>query len=290
MSRTRSVGWTLLHLFAFLLWNFAYAATLFLIAPPGGVVAAVGVTALYVVGLLRSVRSRVYRLPLVDPPRATWRWLALAVPLFLILSAALDSVYGGLVSVPQDVYNPFANNPLGDFDLLDTSLGRLSFAAAGVAVAPLVEELVFRGLLQGALVRRWGTTAGLVTASTLFALAHGFLTAFPIYFFLGMGFGFVTLATRSIWAGVTLHAANNALAYASSLLLPGAGARPTLRETGFTAGWWIAVAVLLMAAAAAVWTARRLWDAGAEGRLRPSSCSDVDPDLPAPRSAASLTP
>lgn len=280
----------LLHLFAFLLWNFAYALPLFLLPPPGGVLASVAATAVYIAALLRIERARADRLRLGDPPRVTWRWLVLAVPVYLALSVALDVVYGGLVPVPHDVYNPFANNPFGDFNLLETPLGRLSGAITVVAIAPLVEELVFRGLMQGTLVRRWGTSAGLAVASAAFALAHAHPTAFPIYFFFGAAFGFVTIATRSIWAGVTLHAANNALAYASSLLLPGAGARPTLRETGFTAGWWIALAVLLVAGAAAVWTARRLWDAGAEGRLRPSSCSDVDPDLPAPRSAASLTP
>ncbi|MCY0610593.1 CPBP family intramembrane metalloprotease, partial [Klebsiella pneumoniae] len=41
-----------------------------------------------------------------------------------------------------------------------------------VFVAPLCEEIIYRGLLWGAVDRRWGRWAALVVTTVVFALAH----------------------------------------------------------------------------------------------------------------------
>jgi hypothetical protein len=84
-----------------------------------------------------------------------------------------------------------------------------------LALGPaLGEEIVFRGLIGGGLVRRWGTTAGVLLTSVLFAGAHAFpphaLATLPLALFLHFSY----LRTRSLWVPVSLHFCNNALSVA----------------------------------------------------------------------------
>lgn len=240
---------------AFLLWNLAYGGALLWAPSSVGIPLALGATALYLLVMVfprgwgRAARRRAATLRLRSPPRALRPWLAAAVPALLALSATLDIVYGGLVRVPPQAYDPFA-------ELSGTLLGRLAVAVAAVAIAPLVEELVFRGLLQRTLERRWGTGWGIGVAAALFALAHGIPSAFPLYLLLGVAFGFAVWVSGSIWAGVALHAANNALAYLSLAWDSPAEPRVTVWQTGPTAAWLLALAGLAAAAAAAAWVVR----------------------------------
>ncbi|MDQ3388736.1 MAG: CPBP family intramembrane metalloprotease, partial [Gemmatimonadota bacterium] len=78
----------------------------------------------------------------------------------------------------------------------------------------------------------------------------------PIHLALGLAFGYAVWATRSIWSGVVLHAANNAVA---TLGLRGeATPTPTVWETGDPASLLQALGVLVIACGAAVWVGRQL--------------------------------
>lgn len=80
---------------------------------------------------------------------------------------------------------------------------------ATMFVAPVLEELVFRGYLQSALARRlpaWGAIA--ITAAA-FASVHGSLMLWPIYFMIGAGLGWVFDRTGSLGAAIGLHMGNN---------------------------------------------------------------------------------
>lgn len=87
-----------------------------------------------------------------------------------------------------------------------------------VAAAALTEELYFRGLLYGRLDARFGIASAVVGSAGVFGLAHFEPNAFPSLFALGLVLGVLRLRTASVWPGVGLHAANNALA-ATWLLL-----------------------------------------------------------------------
>jgi membrane protease YdiL (CAAX protease family) len=76
--------------------------------------------------------------------------------------------------------------------------------------APVVEELVYRGLLQGALVRRVGPALGLVAAAAWFAVVHQQLVELPGLFLVGLAFGGCMLATRRLGMSVLTHMAFNA--------------------------------------------------------------------------------
>ncbi len=80
-----------------------------------------------------------------------------------------------------------------------------------VVVAPLFEELMFRGLAYPALKRRWGTAPALILVSALFALTHLHLPSVAPLFALGLGLGLAYEVSGSLLAPIAMHALFNAV-------------------------------------------------------------------------------
>jgi uncharacterized protein len=85
------------------------------------------------------------------------------------------------------------------------------FFAIAIA-APLVEELLFRGLLQNALGKHLPIWAAIILSSFLFSLVHLQPYAIPGLMSLGIAFGYLYHRTGSLRTNIMLHMANNALA------------------------------------------------------------------------------
>jgi len=80
-----------------------------------------------------------------------------------------------------------------------------------LALVPAVaEELLFRGVLQGALRARFGTTAAVIVTAIAFGLYHGSIYRFAPAAFGGLLLGFVRAASGSLWPALAFHLANNA--------------------------------------------------------------------------------
>ncbi|MBK8191035.1 MAG: CPBP family intramembrane metalloprotease [Vampirovibrionales bacterium] len=92
---------------------------------------------------------------------------------------------------------------------------------AGLLLAPLLEELTFRGFLQPAIARHASTGAAITLSAVVFALSHTLYADAPFAWMsalaLGLWFGWLRARTGSIWPGVAGHLLNNALAAASLL-------------------------------------------------------------------------
>jgi len=83
-------------------------------------------------------------------------------------------------------------------------------------LAPLVEELVFRGLLYGWVAGRWGTGVAWIVSSVLFAVAHVEPAHAILVFPLGLWFGWLRRRTDSLWPSLVAHAVNNGVAVAAA--------------------------------------------------------------------------
>lgn len=79
-------------------------------------------------------------------------------------------------------------------------------------VAPIVEELVFRGVGFAVVRQLAGTTAAVVVTSVLFGLAHGLVVALPILVFFGLVLAAIRSRTQSVYPPTILHGIFNALA------------------------------------------------------------------------------
>lgn len=76
--------------------------------------------------------------------------------------------------------------------------------------APLVEELLFRGLLQGGLARWVPAPAALIITAAVFALVHFQPVQFPGLFLAGLLFGALAWHTGRLGPAIVAHAAFNA--------------------------------------------------------------------------------
>ena len=85
------------------------------------------------------------------------------------------------------------------------------FFAIAIA-APIVEELLFRGMLQNAVGKYVPFWAAILLSSFLFAVVHMQLYAIPGLMSLSIAFGYLYHRTGSLRTNIILHMANNAFA------------------------------------------------------------------------------
>ncbi|MCH9616708.1 MAG: hypothetical protein SP4CHLAM5_02790 [Chlamydiia bacterium] len=85
-----------------------------------------------------------------------------------------------------------------------------------IVAAPILEEFLFRGIIQSYFRKKIGPIAGIFSASALFSLFHfsysqGFQNIFILLslFILSLYLGFIYEKTRSIIANITLHVTFN---------------------------------------------------------------------------------
>lgn len=150
---------------------------------------------------------------LVDDYAIRFRWGdLLGVPLGVVTQLALVP----LLYVPLRWAWPdtFATDEIEQRarDLVDRAGGWLTVVLVLVVVigAPLVEELVYRGLLQRSVSTAIGPVAGLLGASVWFALIHLSPVEYPGLFLAGLVFGACVTVTGRIGPSIVTHAAFNA--------------------------------------------------------------------------------
>jgi membrane protease YdiL (CAAX protease family) len=266
---------SLKHFAVFIAWNLAISVILLIsMRPQLSVFQSFTGLALIVTVALAVIHLYLLRTGFSDEPERAeelrlrplrgdaLHWVAVAAPVLLLFSWSLGEVYVRLVPIPPEALDPFSA-------LFDNARGRLMLAVLAVGIAPLLEEFFFRGVIQRPLERRWGLVWGVAGSSVLFAVVHFMPWIFPLHLILGAIFGFVVVATRSIWAGVILHAANNAVALVGHGLER--GEMPVVRtvwEAGPDADLVMAIALLVASCGLGSWVGRRLWSAGRESRLR----------------------
>jgi membrane protease YdiL (CAAX protease family) len=88
---------------------------------------------------------------------------------------------------------------------------RIAIAAIATLVAPVCEEIAFRGYLQSTLLSRRRPALAVAAAAVLFAIIHLDPVRFPALVVLGAVFGWLRQRAGSVWPAVAAHAANNGL-------------------------------------------------------------------------------
>jgi membrane protease YdiL (CAAX protease family) len=80
-----------------------------------------------------------------------------------------------------------------------------------VFVAPVSEELFFRGFVFMGLLRGMPLYLAVILSSLLFAIAHGDAASFPVLFIIGLLLALLRWQTKSLWPSIILHFLNNSL-------------------------------------------------------------------------------
>lgn len=103
---------------------------------------------------------------------------------------------------------------LGLLPEVPNAYGRGAWAIVTVVVmAPLFEEVIFRGVLLESTRAKYGVMVAWLVSSAIFGIVHVHPTVAVNAFFIGLVLGFIYLRTDSLWSVIILHAVNNGIAY-----------------------------------------------------------------------------
>jgi membrane protease YdiL (CAAX protease family) len=136
----------------------------------------------------------------------------LDIPLGLIAGVATQVVVLPLVYFP--ISKLVDDDPSGSarelVDSIDNPVAAVLFILSAAVMAPLVEELFFRGLLLRALERWLGSVPAVVVSALVFAAVHRELIVLPGLFVFGVIAAVVTLRTGRLGPAVAFHVGFNA--------------------------------------------------------------------------------
>ena len=90
-----------------------------------------------------------------------------------------------------------------------SGLGMAGFLVLALIIGPMMEEVIFRGYLQSALVRRMPEWGAITITSLLFMVGHGPKVLWPMYFIYSVAWGLVFMRTRSLKMAIIIHMLSN---------------------------------------------------------------------------------
>ncbi len=137
--------------------------------------------------------------------RTLWTGAALAPALFLVVNLVL-------MALPEAWTESYEEAASGI-----STVSLVGFIAV-VLVAPVVEELIFRGLMVNRLSRVMPGWLAVVLAAAVFGVCHGHPVWSGYAFVLGCVFGFVDLRAGSIWPSILGHMVFNSFSQVLNLL------------------------------------------------------------------------
>lgn len=173
----------------------------------------------------------ILRALVVGPGALSWEEMGLRAS---VPAAVRDLAWGALLATPVIVVTALVvaglvtivgSMPDSPLPPTGTTEGLVINLIAGALIAPVYEELLFRGFATTAWARAVTPGAAIVRTSVLFALAHvltlggaSFAEAFGIAVVaaaarlpVALALGWIFLRRRSLWAAIGLHAAFNAI-------------------------------------------------------------------------------
>ena len=136
----------------------------------------------------------------------------LALPLLAMVQLIGMGVINTLLVTPflgGDFENPQIEAITGGGVLTQRDLILLMLLIA--VVAPIAEELFFRGMLYPVLRRRWSSPIAIGVNGLLFALIHVIPVILPGLFFVGIVLAWVRERSGSLWPCILLHALQNGI-------------------------------------------------------------------------------
>jgi hypothetical protein len=130
-------------------------------------------------------------------------------------------------------------------------------------LAGVCEELLFRGPIQAALIRRMPVWVALAIGGLLFAAAHMDLPGLPARMGLGIVLGWIVWRTGAIWPAMLMHAVYDGTQLAWMAHVPSSASS----EPGIELKWLAVGAVLTVLGIMATKVAKPRQTSGAARRL-----------------------
>ena len=134
----------------------------------------------------------------------------MSVGLFLVLLCvcmAIQFINGFWITGLEWFMNLFDKSLIETLESVSGSSDSFSMFLYASILAPITEELIFRGYIQGSL-ERFGRKFAILCSAFLFGIFHGNLVQTPYAFLAGLLLGYVAAEYHIIWS-VAIHMFNN---------------------------------------------------------------------------------
>ena len=136
--------------------------------------------------------------------------LGAAYPVLMLVQAMVYGLSGGEMQ-PQDVVQFLQN--------AESPRDRLAVMVMAIVIAPVAEEVIFRGYLYPVGKRYIGPFASLAGTSLLFAALHGHVASLPALFTLAACLGLAYEKSGTLLVPMVMHAVFNAVSVAAIMFL-----------------------------------------------------------------------
>jgi len=131
------------------------------------------------------------------------------ISVLIILAVPVMLTLGGAVFWISDITNfLMLYFPISDSDYqMFTRLmgGGLVSIMTVCAIGPIIEEMLFRGIILRGFLENYSVQKSIVLSAVLFALFHLNLYQIPVAFFVGCLFGWLYVRTGSLWPSIFGH-------------------------------------------------------------------------------------
>ncbi len=167
-----------------------------------------------VIGFQKNSGISIFGMQPRELPEAAARgalWLIVTYPLILAVQVMVQRVFG-TADDSQQIVRYFIEHP--------DPRHRIAVVVMAVFVAPVAEEVIFRGYFYGVIRRYGGRIPALLTSSLLFAAIHVHIPSIPGLALLAVILCLLYERTASLWAPITMHALFNASTIAILLIWP----------------------------------------------------------------------
>jgi membrane protease YdiL (CAAX protease family) len=145
-----------------------------------------------------------------------WRAAGLVLAGFVLI-VVVNLGYSMLLEWIQQIRPDLHLQTNDEFVCQENKFAPISTAAqllVAFAIAPICEEIFFRGFVFMGLRSRMTLVGAIFFSSLIFAVAHADATSFPILFVIGLVLAYLRWNTCSIWPGIVLHMLNNGISAA----------------------------------------------------------------------------
>jgi membrane protease YdiL (CAAX protease family) len=158
---------------------------------------------------------------------------------WLFIAFALTTTFECLILTfaPGDRHQEYSH--MGEWSLLGLHAG-----LTGVLLLPVVEELIFRGVIFASIARRFGLVTGIIVSSIIFASVHieSDLWAIVCIAFSGATYALLYWKTGSIIPAIILHVLNNGMAFVAEYKLALWGLPVVMACVGVTLAYLLLIA------------------------------------------------
>jgi len=150
------------------------------------------------------------------------QWWQIGAFSLVSLAAAYPVIY--LSQIASYWFLNAAETPQEIIRFLETHAGfgdRAAVVVLAVIVAPIAEELIFRGYFYGVLRQYGGRLCAILVTSMLFAAIHLHAPSMAGLFFLAVTLALIYEKTSNLWAPIFAHAVFNGVAICLAVYWPG---------------------------------------------------------------------